>query len=194
MLGYDVGKAIVGQAPDWRTLGALRRHVARGRPRFRDHVAGKTPIFERPCIACVMRPAKWRWVISRAKAQGRRQGAPLLRLVGGRTGTSPSANSTKRPLFREKKRRRANHLAEYRVTVVINHRCEGAVIDYVNPVAEALDGRLAFLEDSQGPAPSRRFSGPSTKKTCESRSKNPLAVAIRRTRRFDQSQCRPMAA
>ena len=78
MLGYD--EADVGQAPDWRTLVHLRRHVTgtsrHPRPRRRQD-----PDFRELCIACAMRPGEWRWVISRAKAKVDEKGR-LLRLVG----------------------------------------------------------------------------------------------------------------
>jgi len=77
MLGYD--EADVGHAPDWRTL-VHSDDMSRVQAAIRDHVAGKTPVFE---SLHRMRHAtgEWRWVISRAKAEGRQQ-RRLLRLVG----------------------------------------------------------------------------------------------------------------
>jgi len=77
MLGYD--EAEVGQAPDWRTL-VHSDDMSRVQAAIRDHVAGKTPIFE---SLHRMRHAtgEWRWVISRAKAKVDDKGR-LLRLVG----------------------------------------------------------------------------------------------------------------
>jgi PAS domain S-box-containing protein len=77
MLGYD--EADVGQAPDWRTL-VHSDDMSRVQAAIRDHVAGKTPIFE---SLHRMRHAtgEWRWVISRAKAKVDDKGR-LLRLVG----------------------------------------------------------------------------------------------------------------
>ena len=77
MLGYD--EAAIGHAPDWRTL-VHSDDMSRVQAAIRDHVAGKTPIFE---SLHRMRHAtgEWRWVISRAKAKVDDKGR-LLRLVG----------------------------------------------------------------------------------------------------------------
>ena len=48
MLGYD--EADVGQAPDWRTL-VHSDDMSRVQAAIRDHVAGKTPLFEEACTA-----------------------------------------------------------------------------------------------------------------------------------------------
>src|SRR5260370_8759222 len=76
MLGYD--ESDVGQAPDWRTL-VHSDDMSRVQAAIRDHVAGKTPIFE---SLHRMRHAtgECRWVISRAKGKDDDKGRLLPRV------------------------------------------------------------------------------------------------------------------
>jgi diguanylate cyclase (GGDEF)-like protein/PAS domain S-box-containing protein len=169
MLGYD--EADVGHAPDWRTL-VHSDDMSRVQAAIRDHVAGKTPIFE---SLHRMRHAtgEWRWVISRAKAKVDQKGR-LLRLVGVELDIT-ERKLYEEALFREKES--AQITLQSIGDAVITTDAKG-VIDYLNPVAEALTGWR--LEDSQGRAIEEVFRG-FHEETCEPL-ENPLAVAIRRTR------------
>src|SRR6202050_5134905 len=177
MLGYD--EKDVGQAPDWRTL-VHSDDMSRVQAAIRDHVAGKTPIFEG---LHRMRPptGEWRWVISRAKAKVDDKGR-LLRLVG------VELDITERKLYEEALFREKESVQITLQSIgdgVITTDAKG-VIDYVNPVAEALTGWR--LEDSQGRAIEEIFRA-FHEETCEPL-ENPLAVAIRRTRSI--KSVRPM--
>jgi diguanylate cyclase (GGDEF)-like protein/PAS domain S-box-containing protein len=177
MLGYD--EADVGQAPDWRTL-VHSDDMSRVQAAIRDHVAGKTPIFE---SLHRMRHAtgEWRWVISRAKARVDEKGR-LLRLVGVELDIT-ERKLYEEALFREKES--AQITLQSIGDGVITTDATG-VIDYLNPVAEALTGWR--LEDSQGRAIEEIFRA-FHEETCEPL-ENPLAVAIRRTRSI--KSVRPM--
>jgi diguanylate cyclase (GGDEF)-like protein/PAS domain S-box-containing protein len=177
MLGYD--ESDVGQAPDWRTL-VHSDDMSRVQAAIRDHVAGKTPVFE---SLHRMRHAtgEWRWVISRAKAKVDDKGR-LLRLVGVELDIT-ERKLYEEALFREKES--AQITLQSIGDGVITTDAKG-VIDYVNPVAEALTGWR--LEDSQGRAIEEIFRA-FHEETCEPL-ENPLAVAIRRTRSI--KSVRPM--
>jgi diguanylate cyclase (GGDEF)-like protein/PAS domain S-box-containing protein len=177
MLGYD--EAEVGNAPDWRTL-VHSDDMSRVQAAIRDHVAGKTPIFE---SMHRMRHAtgEWRWVISRAKAKVDDKGR-LLRLVGVELDVT-ERKLYEEALFREKES--AQITLQSIGDGVITTDAKG-VIDYVNPVAEALTGWR--LEDGQGRAIEEIFRA-FHEETCEPL-ENPLAVAIRRTRSI--KSVRPM--
>ena len=172
-------RADVGQAPDWRTL-VHSDDMSRVQAAIRDHVAGKTPIFE---SLHRMRHAtgEWRWVISRAKAKVDDKGR-LLRLVGVELDIT-ERKLYEEALFREKES--AQITLQSIGDGVITTDAKG-VIDYVNPVAEALTGWR--LEDSQGRAIEEIFRA-FHEETCEPL-ENPLAVAIRRTRSI--KSVRPM--
>src|SRR5271167_727758 len=177
MLGYE--EADVAQVPDWRTL-VHSDDMSRVQAAIRDHVAGKTPIFE---SLHRMRHAtgEWRWVISRAKAKVDDKGR-LLRLVGVELDIT-ERKLYEEALFREKES--AQITLQSIGDGVITSDAKG-IIDYVNPVAEALTGWR--LEDSQGRAIEEIFRA-FHEETCEPL-ENPLAVAIRRTRSI--KSVRPM--
>ncbi len=177
MLGYD--EADVEHTPDWRTL-VHSDDMSRVQAAIRDHVAGKTPIFE---SMHRMRHAtgEWRWVISRAKAKVDDKGR-LLRLVGVELDVT-ERKLYEEALFREKES--AQITLQSIGDGVITTDAKG-VIDYVNPVAEALTGWR--LEDGQGRAIEEIFRA-FHEETCEPL-ENPLAVAIRRTRSI--KSVRPM--
>jgi diguanylate cyclase (GGDEF)-like protein/PAS domain S-box-containing protein len=177
MLGYD--EADGGQAPDWRAL-VHSDDMSRVQTAIRDHVAGKTPIFE---SLHRMRHAtgEWRWVISRAKAKVDEKGR-LLRLVGVELDIT-ERKLYEEALFREKES--AQITLQSIGDGVITTDAKG-VIDYLNPVAEALTGWR--LEDSQGRAIEEIFRA-FHEETCEPL-ENPLSVAIRRTRSI--KSVRPM--
>ena len=177
MLGYDEVGA--DQTPDWRTL-VHSDDMSRVQAAIRDHVAGKTPIFE---SLHRMRHAtgEWRWVISRAKAKVDQKGR-LLRLVGVELDIT-ERKLYEEALFREKES--AQITLQSIGDGVVTTDATG-VIDYLNPVAEALTGWR--LEDSQGRAIEEIFRA-FHEETCEPL-ENPLAVAIRRTRSI--KSVRPM--
>jgi diguanylate cyclase (GGDEF)-like protein/PAS domain S-box-containing protein len=177
MLGYD--EADVGETPDWRTL-VHSDDMSRVQSAIRDHVAGKTPIFE---SMHRMRHAsgEWRWVISRAKARVDDKGR-LLRLVGVELDIT-ERKLYEEALFREKES--AQITLQSIGDGVITTDAKG-VIDYVNPVAESLTGWR--LEDAQGRAIEEIFRA-FHEETCEPL-ENPLAVSIRRTRSI--KSVRPM--
>ena len=177
MLGYD--EAQVGQAPDWRQL-VHSDDMSRVQAAIRDHVAGKTPFFE---SMHRMRHAsgEWRWVVSRAKARVDDKGR-LLRLVGVELDIT-DRKLYEEALFREKES--AQITLQSIGDGVITTDAKG-VIDYINPVAEALTGWR--LEDSQGRPIEEVFRG-FHEETCEPL-ENPLAVSIRRTRSI--KSVRPM--
>ena len=177
MLGYD--EIDVGQTPDWRSL-VHSDDMSRVQAAIRDHVAGKTPIFE---SLHRMRHAtgEWRWVISRAKARVDDKGR-LLRLVGVELDVT-ERKLYEEALFREKES--AQITLQSIGDGVVTTDAKG-VIDYLNPVAEALTGWR--LEDSQGRAIEEIFRA-FHEETCEPL-ENPLAVAIRRTRSI--KSVRPM--
>jgi diguanylate cyclase (GGDEF)-like protein/PAS domain S-box-containing protein len=154
--------------------------MSRVQAAIRDHVAGKTPIFE---SLHRMRHAtgEWRWVISRAKAKVDEKGR-LLRLVGVELDIT-ERKLYEEALFREKES--AQITLQSIGDGVITTDAKG-VIDYLNPVAEALTGWR--LEDSQGRAIEEIFRA-FHEETCEPL-ENPLAVAIRRTRSI--KSVRPM--
>jgi diguanylate cyclase (GGDEF)-like protein/PAS domain S-box-containing protein len=177
MLGYDEMDG--EQTPDWRTL-VHSDDMSRVQAAIRDHVAGKTPIFE---SLHRMRHAtgEWRWVISRAKARVDAKGR-LLRLVGVELDIT-ERKLYEEALFREKES--AQITLQSIGDGVITTDAKG-VIDYLNPVSEALTGWR--LEDAQGRAIEEIFRA-FHEETCEPL-ENPLAVAIRRTRSI--KSVRPM--
>src|SRR5271170_165321 len=169
MLGYD--EADVGQAPDWRTL-VHSDDMSRVQAAIRDHVAGKTPIFE---SLHRMRHAtgEWRWVISRAKAKVDDKGR-LLRLVG------VELDITERKLYEE-----ALFREKESAQITLQSIGDGVIttdavstIDYINPVAEQLTGWR--LEDAMG-RPVEEIFRAFHEETCEPL-ENPLTVSIRRAR------------
>lgn len=77
MLGYSETDADL--SPDWRSL-VHPEDMSRVQAAIREHVAGKTPLFE-SIHRMRHRNGEWRWVQSRAKARLDANGR-LLRLVG----------------------------------------------------------------------------------------------------------------
>ena len=177
MLGYDESQ--VGQAPDWRTL-VHTDDMSRVQAAIRDHVAGKTAMFE-SMHRMRHSTGEWRWVISRAKAKVDDKGR-LLRLVGVELDIT-ERKLYEEALFREKES--AQITLQSIGDGVITTDSKG-VIDYVNPVAEQLTGWR--LEDTQG-RPIEEVFRAFHEETCEPL-ENPLAVAIRRTRSI--KSVRPM--
>jgi PAS domain S-box-containing protein len=154
--------------------------MSRVQAAIRDHVAGKTPIFE-SLHRMRHRDGEWRWVISRAKAKVDDKGR-LLRLVGVELDIT-ERKLYEEALFREKES--AQITLQSIGDGVITTDAKG-VIDYINPVAEAAH-RLA-PRGCQGRAIEEIFRA-FHEETCEPL-ENPLAVAIRRTRSI--KSVRPM--
>src|SRR6185312_1347549 len=77
MLGY--ADEDMRGSPDWRSL-VHPDDLSRVQAAIRDHVAGKTPLFE-STHRMRHRNGEWRWVVSRATARVDKHGR-LLRLVG----------------------------------------------------------------------------------------------------------------
>jgi len=179
-------KAMLGYAdddmrgsPDWRSL-VHPDDLSRVQAAIRDHVAGKTSTFE-SVHRMRHRNGEWRWVTSRATARVDKHGR-LLRLVGVELDIT-ERKIYEEALFREKES--AQITLQSIGDGVITTDAKG-VIDYLNPVAEALTGWR--LEDSQGRAIEEIFRA-FHEETCEPL-ENPLAVAIRRTRSI--KSVRPM--
>src|ERR1700726_3133646 len=177
MLGY--ADEDMRESPDWRSL-VHPDDLSRVQAAIRDHVAGKTPIFE-STHRMRHRNGEWRWVVSRATARVDKHGR-LLRLVGVELDVT-ERKLYEEALFREKES--AQITLQSIGDGVITTDAKG-VIDYLNPVAEALTGWR--LEDSQGRAIEEIFRA-FHEETCEPL-ENPLAVAIRRTRSI--KSVRPM--
>ena len=155
--------------------------MSRVQAAIRDHVAGKTPIFE---SLHRMRHAHRRVALGDQPRQGARSTSKgrLLRLVGVELDIT-ERKLYEEALFREKES--AQITLQSIGDGVITTDAKG-VIDYLNPVAEALTGWR--LEDSQGRAIEEIFRA-FHEETCEPL-ENPLAVAIRRTRSI--KSVRPM--
>src|SRR5579863_5336176 len=169
MLGY--ADEDMRGSPDWRSL-VHPDDLARVQTAIRDHVAGKTPIFE-STHRMRHRNGEWRWVISRATARVDKHGR-LLRLVGVELDIT-ERKLYEEALFREKESAQITlqSIGDGVVTTDAN-----SVIDYINPVAEALTGWR--LEDAMG-RPVEEIFRAFHEETCEPL-ENPLTVSIRRTR------------
>ncbi len=177
MLGY--GDAGPNETPDWRSL-VHQDDMQRVQGQIRDHVAGKTPIFE-SVHRMRHRSGEWRWVMSRAKARTDAQGR-LLRLVG------VELDITERKLYEE-----ALYREKESAQITLQSIGDGvittdgnSVIDYINPVAEQLTGWR--LEDAMG-RPVEEIFRAFHEETCEPL-ENPLTVSIRRARSI--KSVRPM--
>ena len=169
MLGYDQGD--LSAKLDWRSL-VHSEDVSRVQAAIREHVAGRTPLFE-SVHRMRHRNGEWRWVVSRAKAQLDPHGR-LLRLVGVELDIT-ERKLYEEALFREKESAQIT-LQSIGDGVVTTDA--SSVIDYINPVAEQLTGWT--LEDAMGRRVEEVFRA-FHEETCEPL-ENPLSVAIRRTR------------
>jgi PAS domain S-box-containing protein len=177
MLGYE--DVPTRQAPDWRSL-VHPEDMSRVQAAIRDHVAGKTNLFE-SLHRMRHSSGEWRWVISRAKARVDDKGR-LVRLVGVELDIT-ERKLYEEALFREKE---SAQITLQSIGDGVITTDEKGVIDYINPVAEALTGWR--LEDTQGRAIEEVFRA-FHEETCEPL-ENPLAVSIRRTRSI--KSVRPM--
>ena len=169
MLGFDEHDPHV--SPDWRRL-VHPDEMARVQMMIRDHIAGKTPMFEsvhrmRHCNG------DWRWVISRAKARIDGTGR-LRRLVG------VEADITERKLYEDAlfKEKESAQITLQSIGDGVITTDQHLTIEYLNPVAEDLTGWR--FEEAQGKNIDDIFRG-FHEETCEPL-ENPLSVAIRRSR------------
>ncbi len=169
MLGYDA--ADVRGNFDWRSL-VHADDMARVQAAIRDHVAGKTPMFE-SVHRMRHRNGEWRWVVSRAKAQVDAHGR-LLRLVGVELDIT-ERKLYEEALFREKE---SAQITLQSIGDGVITTDASSVIDYINPVAEQLTGWR--LEDAMGKPVEEVFRA-FHEETCEPL-ENPLSVSIRRSR------------
>jgi diguanylate cyclase (GGDEF)-like protein/PAS domain S-box-containing protein len=169
MLGYDTVE-LKGDF-DWRTL-VHPEDSSRVQNLIRDHVAGKTALFE-STHRMRHRNGDWRWVVSRAKAQLDPHGR-LLRLVGVEHDVT-ERRLYEEALFREKESAQITLQSIGDGVVTTN---AASVIDYINPVAEELTGWK--LEEAMG-KPVEDIFRAFHEETCEPL-ENPLTVAIRRAR------------
>jgi diguanylate cyclase (GGDEF)-like protein/PAS domain S-box-containing protein len=169
MLGYPADAQL--DSPDWRSL-VHPEDMSRVQSAIRDHVAGKSPIFE-SVHRMKHRNGDWRWVVSRAKARVDEHGR-LLRLVGVELDIT-ERKLYEEALFREKESAQITlqSIGDGVVTTDAN-----STVDYINPVAEQLTGWR--LEDAMG-RPIEEIYRAFHEETCEPL-ENPLSVSIRRTR------------
>ncbi len=146
--------------------------MSRVQSAIRDHVAGKSPIFE-SVHRMKHRNGEWRWVVSRAKASVDEHGR-LLRLVGVELDIT-ERKLYEEALFREKESAQITlqSIGDGVITTDAN-----STVDYINPVAEQLTGWR--LEDAMG-RPIEEIYRAFHEETCEPL-ENPLSVSIRRTR------------
>jgi diguanylate cyclase (GGDEF)-like protein/PAS domain S-box-containing protein len=177
MLGFAEGDVIT--SPDWHRM-VHPEDLARVSAAMRDHIAGKTPMFE-SVHRLKHTDSEWRWVIGRACARVDDQGR-LRRLIGVELDIT-ERKLYEEALFREKES--AQITLQSIGDGVITCDAHGRV-EYLNPVAEELTGWR--LEDSLGRTIDEIFRA-FHEETCEPL-ENPLAVAVRRIRSI--KSVRPM--
>ena len=177
MLGFAEGDVIT--SPDWHRM-VHPEDLARVSAAMRDHIAGKTPMFE-SVHRLKHTDGEWRWVIGRACARVDDQGR-LRRLIGVELDIT-ERKLYEEALFREKES--AQITLQSIGDGVITCDAHGRV-EYLNPVAEELTGWR--LEDSLGRTIDEIFRA-FHEETCEPL-ENPLAVAVRRIRSI--KSVRPM--
>ena len=177
MLGFAENDVIT--SPDWHRM-VHPEDLARVSASMRDHIAGKTPMFE-SVHRLKHTDGEWRWVIGRACARVDDQGR-LRRLIGVELVIT-ERKLYEEALFREKES--AQITLQSIGDGVITCDAHGRV-EYLNPVAEELTGWR--LEDSLGRTIDEIFRA-FHEETCEPL-ENPLAVAVRRIRSI--KSVRPM--
>ena len=173
-------KAMIGYAEDdvhhARRTGAawcIRRTWRAFQAAMRDHIAGKTPMFE--SVHRMKRTdGEWRWVVCRAQRAGGRPG-PAAPADRRRDSTSPSASSTRKRCSAKRKARRSRCS---RSATAWSPRDAHGRVEYLNPVAEELTG---WRLDDAWAARSTRSSAASTRRPA-SRSRIRSSVAMRRNR------------
>ncbi len=177
MLGFAEDDIIT--SPDWHRM-VHPEDLARVSAAMRDHIAGKTPMFE-SVHRLKHTDGEWRWVIGRACARVDDLGR-LRRLIGVELDIT-ERKLYEEALFREKES--AQITLQSIGDGVITCDAHGRV-EYLNPVAEELTGWR--LEDSLGRTIDEIFRS-FHEETCEPL-ENPLAVAVRRIRSI--KSVRPM--
>jgi diguanylate cyclase (GGDEF)-like protein/PAS domain S-box-containing protein len=177
MLGFAEDDVIT--SPDWHRM-VHPEDLARVSAAMRDHIAGKTPMFE-SVHRLKHTDGEWRWVVGRARARVDDQGR-LRRLIGVELDIT-ERKLYEEALFREKES--AQITLQSIGDGVITCDAHGRV-EYLNPVAEELTGWR--LEDSLGRTIDEIFRA-FHEETCEPL-ENPLAVAVRRIRSI--KSVRPM--
>lgn len=177
MLGFAEDDVIT--SPDWHRM-VHPEDLVRVSALMRDHIAGKTPMFE-SVHRLKHTDGEWRWVVGRARARVDDQGR-LRRLIGVELDIT-ERKLYEEALFREKES--AQITLQSIGDGVITCDAHGRV-EYLNPVAEELTGWR--LEDSLGRTIDEIFRA-FHEETCEPL-ENPLAVAVRRIRSI--KSVRPM--
>jgi len=177
MLGFAEDDVIT--SPDWHRM-VHPEDLVRVSASMRDHIAGKTPMFE-SVHRLKHTDGEWRWVVGRARARVDDQGR-LRRLIGVELDIT-ERKLYEEALFREKES--AQITLQSIGDGVITCDAHGRV-EYLNPVAEELTGWR--LEDSLGRTIDEIFRA-FHEETCEPL-ENPLAVAVRRIRSI--KSVRPM--
>ncbi|MFQ5633800.1 MAG: EAL domain-containing protein [Gammaproteobacteria bacterium] len=157
--------------PDWQKL-VHQGDLARVQMRLREHLAGKTDIFE-STHRMRRRDGEWRWVQCRAKGLTDAKGR-LRRLIGVETDITEQ-KIYEEALFREKESAQITLQSIGDGVVTTDADCN---IEYMNPVAEDLTGWK--VDDATGCPIDEVFRG-FHEETCEPL-ENPLSVAIRRNR------------
>ena len=169
MLGFSPDDLDV--TPDWRQL-VHPDDMARTQTLLREHLAGKSPLFE-SVHRMRHRSGEWRWVVSRAKARVDESGR-LKRLVGVELDIT-ERRLYEEALFKEKESAQITLQSIGDGVITTDARSH---VEYLNPVAEQLTGWR--LDDAQGRPIDEIFRG-FHEETCEPL-ENPLSVAIRRAR------------
>jgi len=170
IMGYteeDLRKAPI----DWRRL-LHTDELPRVQARLRDHIAGRTPLFE-SVHRMQRKDGEWRWMHCRARALLDGEGR-LRRLIGVETDITEQ-KIYEEALFREKESAQITLQSIGDGVVTTDAECH---VEYLNPVAEELTGWR--LEEAAGRRIDEVFRG-FHEETCEPL-ENPLSVAIRRTR------------
>jgi diguanylate cyclase (GGDEF)-like protein/PAS domain S-box-containing protein len=169
MLGYDTDDEEV--MLDWYHL-VHPNDMARVQNRMREHLEGKTPMFE-SVHRMKHQNGDWRWMSSRAKAVTDSNGR-LLRLLGVEVDIT-ERKLYEEALFREKESAQITLQSIGDGVITTDADCN---VEYINPVAEELTGWK--VDDGSGRVIDEIFRG-FHEETCEPL-ENPLAVAIRRNR------------
>ena len=156
---------------DWRRL-VHTDELPRVQARLRDHIAGRTPLFE-SLHRMQRKDGEWRWMHCRARALLDPEGR-LRRLIGVETDITEQ-KIYEEALFREKESAQITLQSIGDGVVTTDADCH---VEYLNPVAEELTGWR--LEEAAGRRIDEVFRG-FHEETCEPL-ENPLSVAIRRTR------------
>ena len=169
MLGYDLDQENI--VPDWYRL-VHPDDMARVQGKMRDHLEGKTPLFE-SVHRMKHQNGEWRWMTSRAKALQDDRGR-LIRLLGVEVDIT-DRKLYEEALFREKESAQITlrSIGDGVITIDADNN-----VEYINPVAEELTGWK--VDDASGRPIDEIFRG-FHEETCEPL-ENPLAISIRRNR------------